>query len=198
MATSVQPSQATSGASNDRSGTRLQRPSPRQNLTIPYPPGYAVSASDSEHISTREHVSSHQCVLWPKLTPYQRTKITENARSIERPRTSGGHRASIAHDAVSRPPVTHPLQPTHDKNPPKVEVCIVFDPPKAYQLITFPRRSHQKVDLVLGYRTGSHPTPILRPEMFTLRTKLLLILAVPFPSPPHPYATTLLKLSPKL
>ena len=133
VATSMQPPQGTSGTSNDRSGTRPQRTSPRQNPTVPYPPGYAVSASDSEHISTREHVSSHKYVLWPKLTSYQRTKIAENARSIERPRTSGGHRASIAHDAVSRPPVTHTLLPTHDKNPPKVEVCSVFNSPDVYK-----------------------------------------------------------------
>ena len=59
VATLVQSSQATLGASNEKSGTKPQRSSPPQNLTVPYPPGYAVSASDSEHVSRREHVSSH-------------------------------------------------------------------------------------------------------------------------------------------
>jgi hypothetical protein len=59
----VQPSHAMLGASNEKSGTRPQRSSPPQNTTVPYPPGYAVSASDSEHIPRREHVSSHRMRL---------------------------------------------------------------------------------------------------------------------------------------
>jgi hypothetical protein len=56
----VQPSHATLGASNEKPSTKPQRSSPPQNTTVPYPPGYAVSASDSEHISRRDHVSGHK------------------------------------------------------------------------------------------------------------------------------------------
>jgi hypothetical protein len=122
-ATLVQPSHAALGASDDRASMKPQRSSPPQNSTVPYPPGYAVSASDSEHVSRREHVSDHKARILSKLTSYQRQKVAESARLIERPRTSGGHRASFAHDAVSKPPVAQPLvQPTLDKDFHKSEV----------------------------------------------------------------------------
>ena len=111
---------------------RPQRASPRQNPTVPYPPGYAVSASDSEHVSRREHVSNHNMRIMAKLTSYQRMKIAETARSIERPRTSGGHRASVAHDVVSKPPVTQPVPPPPDKGPPKSEVRNALDTSRGY------------------------------------------------------------------
>lgn len=121
-ATLVQPSHATLGTSDERTGLRPQRSSPPQNSTVPYPPGYAVSASDSEHVSRREHVSGHKSRILSRLTSCQRQKVAESARLIERPRTSGGHRASIAHDAVSKPPVAQPVQPTVDKSFHKSEV----------------------------------------------------------------------------
>jgi hypothetical protein len=61
-----------------------------------------------------------------KVTSYQRQKIAESARLIERPRTSGGHRASIAHDAVSKPTVSQPVQPTIDKSFHKSEVRVLM------------------------------------------------------------------------
>ncbi|KAH9063368.1 hypothetical protein EDB87DRAFT_177769 [Lactarius vividus] len=56
-ATLGQPSNVTPGASNEKYSAKPHKGSPSQNLTVPYPPGYAVSASDSEHASKREHVS---------------------------------------------------------------------------------------------------------------------------------------------
>ncbi|KAH9966737.1 hypothetical protein BC827DRAFT_1178086 [Russula dissimulans] len=105
MPTLTQPPQATPSSSNEKSGSKAQRGSPPRNLTVPYPPGYAVSASDSEHVMRKEH----------------RPKIVEMARSIDRPRTSGGHRVSIAHDAVSKPPVAQPVQPPFEKSSHKSE-----------------------------------------------------------------------------
>ncbi|KAI9446390.1 hypothetical protein H4582DRAFT_556805 [Lactarius indigo] len=56
-ATLGQPSNVTLSTSNDKYSAKPHKGSPSQNLTVPYPPGYAVSASDSEHVSKREHVS---------------------------------------------------------------------------------------------------------------------------------------------
>jgi hypothetical protein len=60
------------------------------------------------------------------LTSSQRQKFAEAARSIERPRTSGGHRASVAHDTVYKPPVTH-VQPPPEKSSHKSEVRRILD-----------------------------------------------------------------------
>ncbi|KAI0306505.1 hypothetical protein B0F90DRAFT_1690458 [Multifurca ochricompacta] len=103
--TSVQPPHGMLSASNERSSAKPHRSSPSQNLTVPYPPGYAVSASDSEHASRRDH----------------RSKTIESGRSIERPRTSGGHRTSLAPDSISKPPPTQYAQPPLDKGPHKSE-----------------------------------------------------------------------------
>lgn len=67
-------------------------------------------------------MSGHKAHFLTQLTSYQRQKIAESARTIERPRTSGGHRASIAHDAVSKPPVAQSVQPSLDKSSHKSEV----------------------------------------------------------------------------
>lgn len=67
-------------------------------------------------------MSSHKARILAELTSYQRQKVAESVRLIERPRTSGGHRASIAHDAVSKPPVAQPVQPVLDKSFHKPEV----------------------------------------------------------------------------
>ncbi|KAH9079481.1 hypothetical protein EDB83DRAFT_1277941 [Lactarius deliciosus] len=56
-ATLGQPSNVTLGTTNEKYSAKPHKGSPSQNLTVPYPPGYAVSASDSEHASKREHVS---------------------------------------------------------------------------------------------------------------------------------------------
>ncbi|KAF8274949.1 hypothetical protein EI94DRAFT_1695550 [Lactarius quietus] len=104
-ATLTQPSSVTLGTSNDKYSAKPHKGSPSQNLTVPYPPGYGVSASDSEHATKREH----------------RSKPVENGRSIERPRTSGGHRTSFAHEAVYKPPPTPHAQAPIDRSSHKSE-----------------------------------------------------------------------------
>jgi hypothetical protein len=61
------------------------------------------------------------------LTSSQRQKFAEAARSIERPRTSGGHRASVAHDTVYKPPVTQYVQSPPEKSSHKSEVRRILD-----------------------------------------------------------------------
>ncbi|KAI0273702.1 hypothetical protein BC834DRAFT_223346 [Gloeopeniophorella convolvens] len=90
---------------NEKPTTKPQKGSPSQNLTVPYPPGYAVSTSDSERASRREH----------------RAKAAENGRSMERPRTSGGHRTSVAYESASRPNGTQPAQQPAEKRSHKPE-----------------------------------------------------------------------------